>query len=472
MPLRGSDILKELPNRKGCRECGFPTCFAFAMKLASRGTTVDKCPYLSAEAKAEIEEALAPPIRLVTVGSGENALQIGNEEALYRHEQTFVHQPGLALLISDKDDEARVKEKIKKIKELTFTWLGLTLKTDLLALHFESGDRSKFEALVRSVYQTTDLGMVLISEDVDALFSAREICAERNPLIYPITKENIEEAIPKIKAKPTPVGVRGESVEELVSLTSKLKNARIEEVVLDPCPKNVLEAIRDQTFIRRAALRQNFRPLGYPTIAFPCFITEYGLKEMLVASLFVIKYAGIIVLSDLDQYSLLPLLVHRLNIYTNPQMPLLVEEKIYEIGQPDEESPVMLTSSWALTYLILSSAIEATNIPAFLCVKCIEEADVLCWCHHCLRSTQLGKLSADDTGKFIKKCGIEDRVKHRKLVIPGRAARFKVELEQALPDWEIIVGPEEAARVMGFLPEFAKELKKLSENLDFSSEGG
>jgi len=440
------------------------------MKLASTGTTVNKCPYLSAEAKVRIEEALSPPIRLVTVGSGENALQIGNEEALYRHEQTFAHQPGIVLLISDKEDEARVKEKIRKIKELTFTWVGLTLKANLLALHFESGDRSKFEALVRRVYQTTDLGVVLISDDVDALFSARDICAERNPLLYPITKKNIEEAIPKIKAKPTPVGVRGGSMEELVSLTSKLKGAGIDDIVLDPGSKNVLEAIRDQTFIRRAALKQNFRPLGYPTIAFPCFITEGGLKEKLLASLFVIKYAGIIVLSDLDQYSLLPLLVQRLNIYTNPQVPLSVEEKIYEIGKPNEESPVLLTSNWALTYLILSSAIEATSTPAFLCAKCVEEADMLCWCHHCLRSVQLGKLSGDDVGQFIKKCGIEDRVKHRKLVIPGRAARFKSVMEQALPDWEIIVGPEEAARIMGFLPEFAKELKKLSEKLDFSAD--
>jgi acetyl-CoA decarbonylase/synthase complex subunit gamma len=196
------------------------------------------------------------------------------------------------------------------------------------------------------------------------------------------------------------------------------------------------------------------------------------LKEMLVASLFVIKYAGIIVLSDLDQHSLLPLLVHRLNIYTNPQVPLSVEERIYEIGKPNEESPVLLSSNWALTYLILSSAIEATNIPTFLCVKSVgEEADVLCWCHHCLRSVQLGKLSGDATGQFIKKCGIEDRVKHRRMVIPGRAARFKAELEQALPDWEIIAGPEEAARIVGFLPEFAEKLKKLSGNLDFGSEG-
>ena len=192
----GTDILKNLPNRKGCRECGFPTCFAFAMKLASGGTTVDKCPYLSPEAKAEIEEALAPHIRLVTVGSGENTLQIGNEEALYRHENTFAHSPGLALLISDKESEAKFEEKIRKIKELKFTWVGLTLKADLLSLRFESGDRSKFVALVKKVYESTDLGIILISEDREALFAARDICADRRPLLYPITKENIQEAIP------------------------------------------------------------------------------------------------------------------------------------------------------------------------------------------------------------------------------------------------------------------------------------
>ena len=454
MPIKGTDIVKKLPEagKKNCKECGLPTCFAFAMKLASAGTTLDKCPHLSLEVKAELEDALAPPMKLVTIGSGENAVRIGNEEVIYRHEKTFVHQPGIALLISDKEDEAKIDEKIKRIKELQFGWVGITLQANLLALHFESGDKSKFDALVKKVYDSTDLGMALISEDMEALFSARDICADRHPLLYPITKENIDRAIPKIKESPTPVGVRGESIEELAPLTIKLKDAGIEEVVLDPGSKNLLESIRDQTLIRRAALKQGFRPLGYPTIAFPCFIARDGLKEVLAASVFVLKYAGIIVLSDMNSYSLLPLLVQRLNIYTDPRMPMSVEQKVYEIGEPNEESPVLITSNWALTYFIVSSAIETTKVSSFLCVKDTEGLGVL-------TGWAAGKFSGDAIAPFIKKSGVEDRVKHRTLVIPGKVARIRGELEDALPGWEIVVGPREATAIPGFLPDFAQKLK-------------
>ncbi len=453
MPIAGSQIVKMLPGRKPCRDCGFPTCFAFAMKLASGGTTVDKCPYLSEETKAKLLDILAPPIKLVTIGSEENAVKIGNEEVIYRHEKTFVHSPGIALLISDKEDKAKTEEKIKKIKELQFPWVGVNLKADLLAPYCESGDKAKFLALVKKVYDSTDLGMVLISEDMDALFAARDICVDRHPLIYPITKENIDEAIPKMKANLTPVGLRGESIEELVPLTTKLKDAGIEELVLDPGSKNLLEAIRDQTFIRKAALKQGFRPLGYPTIAFPCFMAKDGLKEMLVGSTFINKWAAIIVFSDFDQYSLLPLLVQRLNIYTDPRFPMAVEEKYYEVGEPDESSPVLVTSNWALTYFLVSSAVEATKVPAYVCVKDAEGLGVL-------TAWAAGKFSGDSVGTFIKKCGVADKVKHRKLVIPGKVARIKGELEDALNlEWEIIVGPKETTGIGAFLPGFAKQLK-------------
>jgi acetyl-CoA decarbonylase/synthase complex subunit gamma len=452
MPIAGSEIVKMLPGKKPCKDCGFPTCFAFAMKLASGGATVDKCPYLSEEVKAKLLDLLAPPIKLVTIGSGENAVKIGNEEVIYRHEKTFVHSPGIALLISDKDDKAKIEEKIKKIKELQFPWVGVNLKANLLALYFASGDRSKFLALVKKVYDSTDLGMVLISEDMDALFAARDICADRRPLLYPITKENIDKAIPKIKAKLTPVGLRG-SIEELVPLTIKLKDAGIEELVLNPGSKNLLEAIRDQTFIRRAALKQGFRPLGYPTVAFPCFMAKDGLKEMLVGSVFINKWASIIVFSDFDQYSLLPLLVQRLNIYTDPRFPMAVEQKYYEVGEPDEFSPVLVTSNWALTYFLVSSAVEATKVPSYICVKDAEGLGVL-------TAWAAGKFSGDSVGAFIKKCGIEGKVKHRKLIIPGKVARIKGELEDALNlEWEVIVGPRETTGIAAFLPGLAKQLK-------------
>jgi acetyl-CoA decarbonylase/synthase complex subunit gamma len=453
MPISGSEIVKMLPGKKPCKDCGYPTCFAFAMKLATGGATVEKCIHISAEVKAKLEDLLAPAIKLVTIGTGENRVQVGNEEVVYRHEKTYVHPPGVAILISDKESDAKVDEKIKKIKEFQFPWVGLTLKADLIALRFESGDKNKFLALVKKVSNSANLGMILISEDMDVLFSARDLCADKKPLLYPITKEKIDQAIPKIKVKPTPVAVRAASIEELIPLTTQLKEAGVDEAVLDPGSKNLMDAVRDQTFIRRAALKQGFRPLGYPTIAFPCFMAKDGLKEALTASVFVDKFASIIVLSDFDQYSLLPLLVQRLNIYTDPRFPMAVEEKYYEVGEPDANAPVLITSNWALTYFIVYSAIEATKIPSYLVVKDTEGLGVL-------TGWAAGKFTGDLVGTMIKKSGIESKVKNKKIVLPGRVARIKGELEDALPGWEVVVGPREAAGIGAFLPEYVKTLKK------------
>jgi len=453
MPISGSEIVKMLPGRKPCKDCGFPTCFAYAMKLASGGATLEKCPYLAPEVKAKLEDLLAPAMKLVTIGSGDKKVQVGNEEVIYRHEKTYIHPPGIALLISDKEDGAKVEEKIKKIKELQYPWVGITIKAELVAPYFESGDKNRYLALVKKIYDSTDLGMILVAKDLDVLFAARDICADRRPLLYPITKGNIDAAIPKLKEKSTPIGVRAESIEELIPLTTKLKEAGVDEAVLDPGSRNIRDAIRDQTFIRRAALKQGFRLLGYPTIAFPCFMAQDTLKEVLTASVFINKFASIIVLSDFNQHTLLPLLVQRLNIYTDPRFPMAVEEKYYEIGEPDENAPVLITSNWALTYFIVFSAIEATKIPSFLCVKDAEGLGVL-------TAWAAGKFSGDSVGAMIKKSGIESRVKHRRIVIPGRVARIKGELEDALPGWEIVVGPREAAAIGAFLPEYAKSLRR------------
>jgi acetyl-CoA decarbonylase/synthase, CODH/ACS complex subunit gamma len=453
MPIKGTDVVKKLPEsgKKNCKECGFPTCFAFAMKLASGGATLDKCSYLTVEVKAELEDALAPAVKLVTIGSGKNAVQIGNEEVIYRHEKTFVHSPGIALLVSDKDPDP--DKKLKKISELQFERVGLILKADLLALRFESGDKSKYLSLVKKANDTTDVGLILICDDADVLFEARDICADKKPLLYPITKANIEMAIPKIKAKPTPLGVRADSIEELIALTTRLKEEKLDEIVLDPGSKNLMDAIKDQTLIRRASIKQNFRPLGYPSIAFPCFLAKDNLEEMLIASAFVAKYAAIIVLSDFDKYTLFPLLNQRLNIYTDPRMPLSVEEKFYEIGEPTEDSPVLITSNWALTYFIVSSEVEGSKIPTFLCVKNTEGLGVL-------TGWAAGKFTGDSIGPFIRKCGIEGRTKTRTLVIPGMVARIKGELQEALPDWKIVVGPREAGEIPRFLPGFVSSEKK------------
>jgi acetyl-CoA decarbonylase/synthase complex subunit gamma len=454
MALKGTDVVKKLPEggKKNCRECGFPTCFAFAMKLASGGTSLDKCPYLAPEIKEELSEALAPPIKLVTVGTGANALKIGEEEVIYRHEKTFIHQPGIALLISDTESDADTTAKIKKIQELQFSWVGVTLKANLLALRNESEDKAKFMALIKKVIESVDLPLVLMSENADNLLEAYNAYKAKRPLLYKVDKDNIDKMIAGIKADPVPVVVKAASVEELVPITLKLKEAGILEMVLDPVSLTFADAVKNQTLIRRASLKQNFRALGYPTIGVPGLMTKDSLREMALATMYVIKYPGIIVLSDFDAESLLPLLVQRLNIYTDPRIPMSVEEKCYTVGEPDENSPVLVTSNWALTYFIVASEIESSKVSSWLCVKDTEGLGVL-------TGWAAGKFSGDSIGPYIKKIGIEGKVKHRKLIIPGKVARIKGELEEALPGWEIIVGPREASEITNYLPALVKQWK-------------
>jgi len=454
LAIKGTDIVKRLPEggKKNCKECGLPTCFAFAMKLASGGIALDKCPYLAPEVQSELEDALAPPIRPVTIGSGAGAFVIGDETVLYRHEKTFVHQPGIAVLVADDEPVQVVDNRIRKLKDLQYAWVGKILKADLLVVQYKSGDRSRFIELVKKVLSSTDCPLMLICDDADVLLVAHEMCADRKPLLYPVTVHNLDKVVSAVKARPAPVVVRAAGVESLVHLTARLRDAGIEDVVLDPGSKDLQSALRDQTLIRRAALKQGFRLLGYPTVAFPCFMTTDKRREMLLAAMFIPKYAGIIVLSDIDEQSLLPLLVQRMNIYTDPRMPMSMEEKVYPINDPDAASPVLVTTNWALTYFIVASEIEASKVPSWLCVKETGGLGVL-------TAWAAGKFSGDSIAPFIRKCGVEGMVNHRRLVIPGKVARIRNELTEALPDWEIIVGPGDANEIPAYLPGLVKSWK-------------
>jgi acetyl-CoA decarbonylase/synthase complex subunit gamma len=455
MALKASDIQKKLPEggKKNCKECGFPTCFAFAMKLASGAVSVQKCSYLSAEVKTELEEGLAPPIRLVTIGAGENALSIGEEEVIYRHEKTFYRPSGIALLITEKEEEATISGKIDKLKTLQFDRVGQTLRANLFALKY-AGNAQKYLDLVKRV-AAEGSPIVLICEDLDTLFKARDLIADKNPLLYPITKENLDAALPKLKAKPAPIGVKTSGVEEIVPITKRLKEEGILDIVLDPSPASLKEMIRDYTLIRRAALKKTFRPLGYPILSLPCMLAENKMEETLLASAGVIKYAGIVVLSDFEKEMLYPLLVLRQNIFTDPRVPLAVEQKIYEIGTVSPESPVLLTTNFALTYFAVASEIENSKIPAYLCVK---DTEGLC----VLAAWSTGKFSGDTAGPFLKKTGIGDKVKSKRIIIPGFAARIKGELEEELQGWEVIVGPREASDLPAFLPQMIEKWKSQS----------
>ena len=450
MPLKASDIVKKLPEggKKNCKECGFPTCFAFAMKVAGDSSLLSKCPYLTDEVRAELEDALAPPIRLVRIGKGDKAIAVGDEEVIYRHEKTFKNPPGIGVLLRDSEDDAEIERKIKALEELKFERVGYILKGDLFGVELTSWDRGE-KVLDRVL--GTDYPLVLISQDTDILLKAKEKCYDKNPLIYPITKENIDAVIPKIKDKPCPVGVKGK-LEEIPELTERLKSEGIEDIMIDPSPQNLLDIVRDGILIRRASLKQSYRPLGYPIISLPCYMGD-GLKEILLAGAFIIKYAGVVILSDIKKETLFPLLIRRFNIYTDPRRPLTVEEQIYEINEPDEESPVIVTTNFALTYYAVASEIESSRVPTYLCIK---DTEGLC----VLAAWTAGKFVGDLVGAYIKKCGIAEKVKNKKLIIPGLAARIKGELEDELPDWEVIVGPKEASEIPSFLPALVEKWKK------------
>lgn len=444
MAPTGIEIFKKLP-KTNCGECGVPTCLAFAMKLAAGQAELSACPYVSEEAKAALEEASAPPIRPVAIGTGDKAMKIGGETVMFRHEKRFVNPTGIAVLVSDKMSDAEVEGRLKKLRELKFERVGLTLQADLVALKGESGDPATFEAFVKRVKEKVDgKGMVLISEDPKVLGAGARACADRKPLLYAATQANAEAMAQLAKEISAPLAVKGKSLDELVELINKLTAAGLKDLVLDSGARTIRKALEDQIVIRRAALVKKFRPLGFPTITFPCEMTDDPMKEALLASLFVAKYGGLVVLSDIDGHSLFPILLERMNLYTDPQRPMATSEGIYEIGGPGENSPVLITSNFSLTYFIVSGEIEGSRVPCWLLVKDTEGLSVM-------TAWAAGKFSADLIAPFVKKCGIADKVKHRKLIIPGYAAVISGELEEELPDWKISIGPREAGHIPAFL---------------------
>jgi len=443
MPLTGIEIFKLLP-KTNCGECGVPTCLAFAMSLAGGKAELSACPYVSEETKAKLSEASAPPIRPVTIGVGDRALKIGGETVMFRHEKRFENPPGFALLISDAMDDSEVNARLKKLKEIQYERVGLKLRLDLIAVKDDSGDASKFEALVNKVKQNSDYGIILMSNNPEILAAGLKACAERKPLIYAATKDSLEPVAALAKQSSCPVAVKASGLEELAQLTTKLTEAGIKDIVLDSGSRTIRRAFEDQIFIRTAALVKKFRPLGFPTIVFPGEMTDDPMKEAVIASIFVAKYGGIIVLSDLYGESLFPLLVERLNIYTDPQRPLMTTEGIYEIGGPDQNSPVLITTNFSLTYFIVSGEIETSRVPAYLLVMNTDGLSVM-------TAWAAGTFVSDKIAAFVKKCGIMDKVKHRKLIIPGYAAVESGGIEEELKDWEVLVGPREGAHIPAYL---------------------
>lgn len=440
MGLTGIQIFKLLP-KTNCGECGVPTCLAFAMNLASGKAELEKCPYVSEEAKEKLAAESAPPIRPLTIGTGEYAVKVGGETVMFRHEKTFVNPPGLAAVVSTNEDDASVQGKMDRFKAAQYDRVGLKLRAEMFVVNDASGDAGKFTALAKKVSDGTGAGLILKSDNVDALKAAATELKDKKPLIYAATAANADALGELAKAVDCPLAVKGDgTLDSVAALTEKLTGMGLKDLVIDTGSRELKKVFEEQILIRRAALKDKYRPLGFPTIIMANEMADDLMDESLVAATFIAKYGAVIVLSDFQAHSLFPLFLDRLNIYTDPQRPMTAEQGIYPINNPDENSPVLVTCNFSLTFFIVSGEIEASRVPSWLCVQDTEGLSVM-------TAWAAGKFSGESVGSFINKCGIKDKVKHTTLIIPGYAAGISGELEEELGGWTIQIGPREASQI-------------------------
>jgi acetyl-CoA decarbonylase/synthase complex subunit gamma len=443
MALTGIQIFKLLP-KTNCKECGVPTCLAFAMNLASGKAELDACPYVSDEAKEQLAEASAPPIRPVALGKGVRKTATGGETVLYRHEKTFFNPTVLAATVPSDTDLAALDTKLKVYNAFQYERVGLNLRPELLVVKDAGKGADAFAAVAEKIAKESEFNLVLMTEDAAVMKAGIEKAGFKRPLLYAATEKTVDEFGALAKDADLPLAVKADSVEALIPLTEKLTGMGLKDLVIDSGAREIKQALEDQVAIRRAALKAANKALGFPTIVFPCEMASNLDMETLIAAMFVAKYGGIVVMSDFTTESLFPLLLERLNIFTDPQRPMTVTEGIFEINNPDENSPVLVTTNFALTYFIVSGEVEASKVPAWLLVKDSEGLSVL-------TAWAAGKFGGDDVGLFVKKCGIMDKVKHQELIIPGYAAAIAGDVEEELPGWTITVGPREAAHLPAFL---------------------
>ncbi|MEA2016232.1 MAG: acetyl-CoA decarbonylase/synthase complex subunit gamma [Actinomycetota bacterium] len=447
MGLSGLEIYKKLP-KTNCKDCGFPTCLAFAMQLAAGKVEIDKCPHLSDEVKKELAEASQPPILKVEVGTGEDSLALGEETVLYRHERTFVNKNAFALSIDDETDEGTIEKLVKKVNSVAYERIDQVLKVDAVCVKNKSGNKDKFMKAIEKVYSLTDKPLILVSGDGEILKSAAEAFKEKRPLLHAATRDNVDFFIGIGKETGCPMAVRGETLEDIAEITGKMCEEGIKNLVIDIGSRNFKKDFRNQVLLRMSAVKQKNRLFGYPTIVFPDEMTDDPLKETLMASVFVSKYSSIIVLSNIDYQNIFPLLIYRQNIYTDPRRPMQVEEKVYEIGKPDDKSPILITTNFSLTYFIISGEVENSRIPSWLLVMDVEGQSVL-------TAWAAGKFVPELIAQLVKKSGIGEKVKKKEIVIPGYVAQLQGELEEELGEgWKVVVGPCEGAEVPKFLKEY------------------
>ncbi len=437
MALSGIQIYKLLPQTN-CKECGFPTCLAFAMKLAAKQVELSLCPYVSDASKAQLAESAAPPIRLVSLKSDGYEVKAGNEVVLFRHEKTFYNKPGLFVQVKDDEPLDQIQAKAAAVQAYSVNYVGIQLSLDGMAV-ISTGGAEQFAKAVSSVRAACKRPLILSAADPNVLEAGLKLLAGEKPMLHPVTAQNWETVAALAKAHPASLALDAASLDELVELGEKVKTAGVEDLVLHPQAATLSQSLALGTQIRRLALKKNFRPLGYPVLTFA------GTAEAAVQA--ITKYAGFVVLPEFSPELAYPLLVLRENIFTDPQKPIQVQPGVYEINNPKPDSPVLVTTNFSITYFSVANEVEGSGLPAWLLVTDAEGMSVL-------TAWAAGKFDAERIAKSIKSFNLVDKVSRKRVILPGHVAVLSGELEGELPDWEVRVGPREAVDI----PKFYKQV--------------
>ena len=440
MALSGLQIQKLLP-KTNCKECGSNTCLAFAMKLAAKKADLSECPYASDEAKRVLGAASEPPVKEVALGA-DRSLKLGAETVLYRHEKTFVHQTALAVNVNDTDAPDALESTLAAISDYVLVRVGESLRVDLVCVTQKGSDAAAFAAVAKKVWERVKRPLVLRSASAEALAAAAVAVKDSGSVLSAATPETADTLAAAAKDNGHALALTAPTLDELVALSAKVKAAGFNDLLLQFQTQSLAEQFQTQTIARRAALRDNYKPLGYPSLQ---FVESADLLSGTVEAITgICKYGGICVLPTLDPAQMSTLMALRLNVYTDPQKPIQVEPKVYPIGEPGPDSPVFVTTNFSLTYFIVSGEIENSGTSAWLVVPECEGMSVL-------TAWAAGKFSGASIGKFIKEIGLEQQVRTRNIVIPGYVAQISGELEEALPGWKVLVGPQEAVDLEGFI---------------------
>jgi acetyl-CoA decarbonylase/synthase complex subunit gamma len=440
MALTGLQIQKLLP-KTNCKECGSNTCLAFAMKLAGKKVELAKCPYASEEAKKIIGAASEPPVRGIAFGP-DKKLKLGEETVLYRHEKTFVHQTLFAININDTDPPESIEKTLGFIKEYELERVGETYVVDMISLTRKSDDAGAYADLARKAWEMVQRPLVLRSADIKALREAARTVKGSHSVLATASLETADELKEIAVENEHVLAITAPDLDGIMALSAKLKKDGFNDLILQFKTHSLAEQFQVNSIARRMALEANEKSLGYPSLTF----LESGdfTDDMVLAFNEIIKYGGICVLPTFDPAQLVALMTLRLNIYTDPQKPIQVDPKPYPIGEPKRDSPVFLTTNFSLTYFMVAGEIENSGISAWLVVPQCEGMSVL-------TAWAAGKFTGPSIAKSIREMGFEDQVSTREIVIPGYVAQISGELEESLPGWKVVVGPQEAGDIESFV---------------------